>query len=65
MLAGIVQEGKNLWAYDRVQSEEAAKKHNIIGMYVRIDIIDTVIGMILIENIIRIVFLVEEGKGQW
>ena len=62
MLTGIVQESINLRADDRVQCEIAAIQHDVVRLYVRIDIVDAVVGMVFIENVFRIVLLIEEGK---
>ena len=62
-LAGIVQECIYLWADDGIQGEITAEKYDIIGIDIRINIFDAVVGMILVEDILRIIPFIQEGKG--
>ena len=64
MLTGIIQKTIYLWSNHGIQSEITTKKHDIIGMNVWIGILDTVTVMILVEDIFRIVLLIQKGKRE-
>ena len=62
MLAGIVQKGIDLWTDDGIQGEITAKDNDVVRMNLRIHILYTVIGMVLVEHILRIVLVVQESQ---
>ena len=59
-LAGVSQKRCHLVADDGIDGIERAIHHNVIGLDVRIDHVQTVVGMIFIEDVLCIVLLVEE-----
>lgn len=63
MGTGIVEEPYNLWTDDGVDGVEGAKDDDVVRMDVRIDKVELVVGMILIEDVLGIVVFIEESQG--
>ena len=64
-LMGIVQKFLYLWTNDGVQRIIAAKKYDVVFVDFRITKVQTVVGMVFIENVFCIVLLVEESQREW
>ena len=62
MTACIVEQSDHLRPNDRVDGVERSEEHDIVGLHVRVDEIELVVGMILVENVLCIVVFVEERQ---
>ena len=59
----IVEQAYNLRTYHGVDGIERAEKYDVIGLDIRIDKVELVVRMILVENVFGIVVIIEEGQG--
>ena len=60
LFTGIFKETLHLGTYDGIDGIIGAEHHDVVGLDVRIDHVQTVVGMILIEDVLCIILLVEE-----
>ena len=62
MRAGIIEQAHNLRPYHGVHGKERTKKHDVIGMYVGIDEVELVVGVVFIEDVLSVVVVVEKRE---
>ena len=62
LIVGILQESLYLLADDRIDGIVGAEHYDVIRLYLRQDEVQTVVGMILIEDVLCVVVLVEERQ---
>ena len=62
MRLGVFQETSHLRTYDGVDSIERTEHHYIVFVYFWIGKVELVVGMVFIEDIFRVVFVVEKSQ---
>ena len=62
MIARVVQQSDDLRTNDGVDGKERAEDDNVVGLDVGIDKVELIMRMIFIENVLRIVVVIEEGE---
>ena len=62
LLVSILQECQHLGTNHGIDGIERAKHHHIIRLDIRCDKLQTIMGMVLVEDILRIVVVIEERQ---
>ena len=62
VVAGIFQESLHLLTNHRIDGIVGAEHHNVVRLYLRKNEVQAVVGMILIEDVLRVVLLVEKRQ---
>ena len=59
----IVKECSHLRPYYRVEGEERAEEHYVVGIYLGISKLQLVVGMVLVKDVVGIVVVVKKSQG--
>ena len=62
VVAGILQETLHLLTNHRIDGIVGAEHHNVVRLYLRKNEVQTVVGMILIEDVLRIVLFIKKRQ---
>ena len=63
-LLGIFEEGLHLRTHHGVDGEVGAEEHHIVGLDIGVGEVQTVVRVVLIEDVFGVVLFVEEGQRQ-
>ena len=64
LLAGIVQKALHLRTNHRIDGIIGTEHHDVVGLHVGCHEVEPVVGMVLVEQVFRIVLLVEERQRE-
>jgi len=64
-LSGILKEALHLRTDHGIHGIVRAEHHDVVSLYLWEHEVQTVVGVVLIEDVLRVVILVEEGQRYW